>query len=129
MSKKAIGFRAWITNNPDGPGYYEVSGSPDEFPSLVPKDGVIAVLVYQDEVTSTGVRYTVMITGTPFIIWWNGPDGIVIQGSSQQNTREELETRYPGSHVCQGRLVTDEIMDSVNTKGFTKSQDWPIARN
>lgn len=122
-----VGFRAWITNNPAGPGFYTVESadaSAADFAAL-PDDGHQGLVLYLDRARPDGKAERQLLDGRDFYFRWDGPDGTVW---GVHDRRDEIAARYPGAIIKQGRSITLAVLEEIGAE-MMAATDCPGCRD
>ena len=109
---EAVGFRAFYTNNPAAPGFRSIASSTAsaaDFAAL-PADGVEGLVLYLDRARPDGKAERQILSGKKFYFRWDGPDGPVFD---LDEDRAEIEARYPGAIIKQGRSITLAVLEEI----------------
>lgn len=109
MAVRYRGFKSWFTNNPSKAGFrcYQ-SDDPEKFGEL-PADGHEGTVLF---IEYDGVVTRQMHSGQVWMVFWHGPDGLVIDGDSGP-LEENVTARYPGCKPIRGRSVTPAVMREI----------------
>ena len=117
---KILGWRAWV-DTPEGVVNYD---SKDDKWEDMPDDGVIFIMLYKDdgdglEENLNGHRYTHREGMCGIDFYFKAPHHSGTTYGSNNDTKEEIESRYPGAIVKRGKWVPASVFDKIQMEAMT----------
>lgn len=104
MAQHVVGWRAWFT------GGLRFDSAAHSWGDL-PDDGCLAIRLYFDEVLH-GNRLSRTCSGSDF--YWRSVSAEGDIYAHSNDTREDIEARYPGAVICRGQWTSDAEIQRVN---------------
>jgi hypothetical protein len=87
----------------------------------LPTDGVAAVRVYYGEDAPSGRPFTMNLTGDDH--YFATPSGIL---GCSNDTRADIDNRYPGAAVKRGRWVPPKVMAEIEAESVAAAVTRPL---